>query len=210
MKPFYLVREGTERIAEGVEFDNGSCALTWMGDLSSVAVYASMQELILIHSKAKIYYEGDIKPDGDEPDELIEFLRDLSDKQKALDMQAEPPPTQHDAVADLISRSKVQFNLTNQINIDPATINRLERHSQALQEIERVLTASDLGHTRMVQEIESVVLEALHAVDAEPGVEHMPDEELARLERLAAAQGRVEVEEEYDYYGLDEDVDPYA
>lgn len=56
MKRFYLKRtrdssgvSGTGRVAEGVEFKNGWCALIWLSELSSLAIYPSMGTLMRIH-----------------------------------------------------------------------------------------------------------------------------------------------------------------
>ena len=56
MKVFYLERDvdatgvsGTGRVAEGVEFTNGWCALTWLTAHTSVAYYPSLSELEAIH-----------------------------------------------------------------------------------------------------------------------------------------------------------------
>jgi hypothetical protein len=56
MRRFTLDREvditgvsGIGRVAEGVEFSNGKCALTWLTGVSSVAVYDSMSDLERIH-----------------------------------------------------------------------------------------------------------------------------------------------------------------
>ncbi len=40
---------GTGDVADGVEFPNGQAVLCWRGVLSSVAVYQSSAQLILIH-----------------------------------------------------------------------------------------------------------------------------------------------------------------
>ena len=56
MRRFYLRRDrdvsgvsGTGRIAEGVEFKNGWCALVWLSELSSLAIYPSLGTLMRIH-----------------------------------------------------------------------------------------------------------------------------------------------------------------
>ena len=55
-KPFYLVRiedasgvSGTGRVAQGVIFDNGKVALTWLSDHPSVTVYDNIGEVRAIH-----------------------------------------------------------------------------------------------------------------------------------------------------------------
>lgn len=40
---------GTGRVAEGVVFDNGWCALTWLTPHTSVAFYTSLDEVSAIH-----------------------------------------------------------------------------------------------------------------------------------------------------------------
>lgn len=56
MKRFYLDRNadlsgvsGKGRIAQGCQFDNGWCALTWMTGHCTLAWYSSIEELIGIH-----------------------------------------------------------------------------------------------------------------------------------------------------------------
>lgn len=40
---------GTGVVAEGCEFTNGACALTWLTRFRSVAMYASVKELEAVH-----------------------------------------------------------------------------------------------------------------------------------------------------------------
>lgn len=40
---------GVGRVAQGVEFDNGFCALTWLTAHTSVAFYPSIESLEAIH-----------------------------------------------------------------------------------------------------------------------------------------------------------------
>ena len=41
---------GTGIVAQGVEFDNGRCALTWIvGEVTSVAIYDRIEDVELIH-----------------------------------------------------------------------------------------------------------------------------------------------------------------
>lgn len=40
---------GTGLVAEGVEFSNGKCVLSWLTGISSVAVYDRMADLEKIH-----------------------------------------------------------------------------------------------------------------------------------------------------------------
>ena len=56
MKCFELIRledatgvSGVGRVAEGVQFENGKCALNWLTDLTSIAIYDSIDILIAIH-----------------------------------------------------------------------------------------------------------------------------------------------------------------
>ena len=64
MRRFHLERHvdetgvsGTGRVAEGVQFSNGKCVLTWLTDQhqingdnwSSVGVYASIEAVDLVH-----------------------------------------------------------------------------------------------------------------------------------------------------------------
>jgi hypothetical protein len=68
MRYFYLKRiqdesgvSGEGIVAEGVEFTNGQCAMHWLTQFSSIAIYPSLKELINIHGhegKTKVeYYE---------------------------------------------------------------------------------------------------------------------------------------------------------
>ena len=56
MKPFWLERvednsgvSGTGRVAEGVVFSNGWCALTWLTGYTSVTFYQSIEDVEAIH-----------------------------------------------------------------------------------------------------------------------------------------------------------------
>ena len=56
MRTFHLERKedatgvsGTGRVAEGVEFSNGWCAMTWLAPHTSVAFYPNLDTLIAIH-----------------------------------------------------------------------------------------------------------------------------------------------------------------
>lgn len=56
MKTFKLFRKkdisgvsGTGWVAEGIEFSNGKVAITWLGDVSSVTVYNTIDEARQIH-----------------------------------------------------------------------------------------------------------------------------------------------------------------
>jgi len=56
MKLFNLIRmddesgvSGTGIVAEGVEFSDGSCAISWLTPMKSVAFYPNIKELERIH-----------------------------------------------------------------------------------------------------------------------------------------------------------------
>ena len=40
---------GTGIVAEGIQFSNGKCALSWLTDFTSVAIYDDVRELLKIH-----------------------------------------------------------------------------------------------------------------------------------------------------------------
>ena len=55
-KPFYLVRleaasgvSGTGRVAQGIVFDNGRVAMTWLSEHPSTTVYDNLGEVRAIH-----------------------------------------------------------------------------------------------------------------------------------------------------------------
>jgi hypothetical protein len=55
-RKFHLVREedetgisGTGKVAEGIEFSNGWCAMSWLTAMHSVAVYLNIKQLEAIH-----------------------------------------------------------------------------------------------------------------------------------------------------------------
>lgn len=57
MRAFYLDRRvdasgisGTGRVAQGVIFDNGWVAMTWLTEHTSVCFYTSIEEVLAIHS----------------------------------------------------------------------------------------------------------------------------------------------------------------
>ena len=70
MRPFWLQRvedesgvSGVGLVAEGVEFSNGWCALTWLTGHKSVAFYPSLEEVEAIHGhdgKTKIIRGAEI------------------------------------------------------------------------------------------------------------------------------------------------------
>lgn len=54
---FKLIRDedptgisGTGYVAQGVEFDDGTCAMRWLSQHRSTAVYADMADLAAIHN----------------------------------------------------------------------------------------------------------------------------------------------------------------
>ena len=56
MRIFYLERaedetgvSGDGRVAEGVEFSDGQCALHWLTHTSCSGIYANVKQLVLIH-----------------------------------------------------------------------------------------------------------------------------------------------------------------
>ena len=56
MRRFHLRRledetgvSGTGIITEGIEFSDGSCAMRWLTNTSSVAIYANIEDLMIIH-----------------------------------------------------------------------------------------------------------------------------------------------------------------
>lgn len=56
MRRFHLQRNqdatgisGTGRVAEGVVFSNGWCAMTWLTEFTSVVFYPSMKDIEHIH-----------------------------------------------------------------------------------------------------------------------------------------------------------------
>lgn len=56
MRLFYLVRSedvsgisGVGRVCEGVEFDDGQCVLSWMGQFHSVAIYPNLKAVVDVH-----------------------------------------------------------------------------------------------------------------------------------------------------------------
>lgn len=56
MRAFCLLRSkdvsgvsGVGRVAEGVEFTNGLCALTWLSEHPSINIYMSLNEVETIH-----------------------------------------------------------------------------------------------------------------------------------------------------------------
>lgn len=59
MRLFNLVRvvdvsgvSGTGKVAQGVQFDDGCCAMRWLTNPASTAFYASIEDLVVIHGHA--------------------------------------------------------------------------------------------------------------------------------------------------------------
>lgn len=56
MRRFYLDRRedetgisGTGRVAEGIQFSDGTCVLCWMSGVSSTSVYRSISDVVTVH-----------------------------------------------------------------------------------------------------------------------------------------------------------------
>jgi hypothetical protein len=56
MRNFYLQRNedetgvsGTGRVAEGVQFSDGTCVMHWLTDINSTAIYKTVEQLVHIH-----------------------------------------------------------------------------------------------------------------------------------------------------------------
>jgi hypothetical protein len=71
MKTFDLVRtedvsgvSGIGTVAQGVEFDDGSCVLRWLTEFKSTAFYNSVRDLLHIHEhggRTKVVFHEEIK-----------------------------------------------------------------------------------------------------------------------------------------------------
>lgn len=71
MRVFNLVRNqdvsgvsGTGVVAQGVEFDDGTCAMRWLTGTASTAVYASLQDVETIHGHGgatQVYIVKDLR-----------------------------------------------------------------------------------------------------------------------------------------------------
>lgn len=67
MRTFHLQRSedatgvsGVGRVAEGIQFTNGRCCLSWCTEVSSIGVYQSIEDLIAIHGhsgQTKVVYD---------------------------------------------------------------------------------------------------------------------------------------------------------
>jgi len=74
MRTFTLQRDedetgvsGTGKVAEGVQFSNGKCAMSWLSDLTSIAIYNCIEDVIAIHG-----HEGKTRVVWDNNKELLE------------------------------------------------------------------------------------------------------------------------------------------
>lgn len=59
---------GTGTVAEGMEFSNGMCALSWLTEMHSVAVYPNVKQLEAIHGhngRTRVVFEGELFPQRD-------------------------------------------------------------------------------------------------------------------------------------------------
>lgn len=73
MRKFHLYREvdvsgtsGTGIVAEGVEFTNGMCALSWLSSMHCVNIYANAKTIEQVHGHdgaTRIVFEG--SPNGE-------------------------------------------------------------------------------------------------------------------------------------------------
>jgi hypothetical protein len=73
MKLFYLDRaedktgvSGTGIVAEGIEFDNGKCAVSWRGKYETVTVYDSLETVEELHGHGgatRVVVIGSIEPE---------------------------------------------------------------------------------------------------------------------------------------------------
>jgi hypothetical protein len=72
LRRFLMVRtedetgvSGTGIVAEGVQFANGWCVLSWLTRYSSIGVYPNIEEVILIHGhdgRTLVQWCGDLSP----------------------------------------------------------------------------------------------------------------------------------------------------
>lgn len=93
MKVFYLHRKedesgisGTGRIAQGIVFDNGKVALTWLSEHPTITVYDNLGEVRAIHGhsgKTDIQMEPDWKRAYNEMAEVartVDLAKVIADK----------------------------------------------------------------------------------------------------------------------------------
>lgn len=75
MKTFYLMRHidihgnsGTGVVAEGIIFDNGMCAMTWLSDVPTVTNFRRIQDVSKLHGhdgKTDVVIEGNRRQAAD-------------------------------------------------------------------------------------------------------------------------------------------------
>ena len=68
MKTFVLIRDedesgisGTGTVAEGVQFSNGRCVLSWMTQFKSMSIYESIEDIKAVHGhfgKTRIVFDS--------------------------------------------------------------------------------------------------------------------------------------------------------
>jgi hypothetical protein len=88
MKVFYLLRHedvhnnsGEGVVAQGVIFDNGMCAMTWLSDVTTVTIFQQVTEVKKIHGhegRTEVIIEGK----SDKFDECVEEVKIMRAKQK--------------------------------------------------------------------------------------------------------------------------------
>lgn len=81
MNKFCLLRSedvsgtsGIGIVAEGIQFTNGKCVISWLTEHTSIAIYDSMEELIAIHGhsgKTRAYWLTSDEVGADCPDEEV-------------------------------------------------------------------------------------------------------------------------------------------
>lgn len=70
-RKFFLVRDEDETgisgvgiVAEGLQFSNGFCCMSWLTAMHSVAVYPNMSQLEAIHGhngRTRVVFDGEVK-----------------------------------------------------------------------------------------------------------------------------------------------------
>lgn len=92
MKTFYLLRHedvngnsGVGVVAEGVVFDNGQAAMTWLSEFNTVTVFAKVSDIKRLHGhdgKTEVVIEN-VKKDAKKFErckELAKLKKDLKDR----------------------------------------------------------------------------------------------------------------------------------
>ena len=107
-KLFYLHRSedesgisGTGRIAQGIVFDNGKVALTWLSDHPSVTVYDNIGEVRAIHGhegKTEVIMDPDWKRSFNEVKEALNSFR-------LLDSIKDKVPSESSDTKDLLDKN---------------------------------------------------------------------------------------------------------